>query len=61
MVKTGKLENRDYSRSKGKALVGLNKQNKLAQTDRKHRYKYLGDIGEDGQHLEQGEDKHKDR
>jgi hypothetical protein len=42
-------------------LVDLTKQNKLAQTNREHRYKYTGDNGEDGRHLEGGEDKHKDR
>jgi hypothetical protein len=30
----------------------LNKQDKLAQTDRKHRCKHTGDNGEDGRHLE---------
>jgi hypothetical protein len=41
-------------------LVGLTKQNELA-TDREHRYKYTGDIGEDGRHLEGGVDNHKDK
>jgi hypothetical protein len=31
------------------------------QTNREHRYKYTGDNGEDGRHLERGGDKHKDR
>jgi hypothetical protein len=30
-------------------------------TNRKHRYKYTADNGEDGQHLEGGGDNHKDR
>jgi hypothetical protein len=29
-----------------------NIQDELAQTDRKHRFKYPGDNGEDGRHLE---------
>jgi hypothetical protein len=38
----------------------LTKHDELA-TDREHRYKYTGDNGKDGQHLEEGGDEHKDR
>jgi hypothetical protein len=31
------------------------------QTNREHRYKYIRDNGEDGRHLKEGGDNHKDR
>jgi hypothetical protein len=47
---TGKGQNqenykkRDWGKTEAeKTLIGLNKQDKLAQTNRKHRYKYPGD------------------
>ena len=60
--KTGKTREQGQGRqrsliqssgARGKTLVGMNEQNKLA-TDGEHRYKYTGDNGEDGLHLEGG-------
>jgi hypothetical protein len=42
-------------------LVGFTNKTNWQQTNREHRYKYPGDNGEDGRHLEGGGDVHKDR
>ena len=42
-------------------VVGFTNKTNWQQTNREHRYKYTGDNGEDGRHLEGGRDKHKDR
>ena len=44
----------------GKTLVGLTNKTNWQRTNREHRYKYTGDNGEDGRHLEGGGDNHKD-
>jgi hypothetical protein len=56
-VKTRKDKNRQEQRNKCWHIS----RNNWQQTSREHRYKYIGDNGEDGQHLEGGGDKHKDR
>ena len=58
MVKTGKTLEKG---ARGKTLVGLMNKTNWQQSNREHRYKYTGDHGEDGRHLEGGGDNHKDR
>ena len=41
--------------------VDLTNKTNWQQTNRENRYKYTGDNGEDGRHLEGGGDNHKDR
>jgi hypothetical protein len=45
----------------GQTLVSLTNKTNWQQTNREHRYKYTGDNGEDGRHLEGVGDEHKDR
>jgi hypothetical protein len=42
-------------------LIDLTNKTNWQQTNREHWYKYTGDNGEDGRHLEGGGDKHKDK
>ena len=44
-----------------KTLFDLTNKTNWQQTNREHRYKYSGENGENGRHLEGGGDKHKDR
>ena len=44
-----------------KPLVDLTKKTNWQPTNREHRYKYTGDNGEAGRHLEGDGDNHKDR
>ena len=60
MVRNGKLENRSKEQG-NKMLVGSTNKTNWQQTNREPRYKYTGNYGEDGQHLEGGGNKHKDR
>jgi hypothetical protein len=45
----------------GQTLVSLTNKTNWQQTNRKHKYKYKGDNGEERRHLERGGNNHKDR
>jgi hypothetical protein len=67
-VRTGKGQNKDEKRETGEkqeliqhTLVDMTNKTNWPATNREHRYKYTGDNGEDGKHLEGGGDNHKDR
>ena len=59
MVKTRKTRKQklETDMNRGKNTGRFDKQNKLQQTNKEHRYKHTG---EDGRHLEGSADKHKE-